>query len=246
VDDVRTELEPDEEMSDDGEVQRAIDLGTFTVDELDAICPGRHDMLGGSPADAEAGARSLVARGLLQMVPDPAASSLELESAEALTVAASFLSTPERTLLLRREDLLGTDSYALYGQTVEDEGLCYVLELGSPGIRRLLFVVPEHIVFVAATLVGLADTGAAPGEPAEPVDVDVDALDPDSPLARALAAPVHLVTAMMSSAGAPTVELSFVHGDDDAWICEWTGARTARVTPLDDATAAAALARILK
>lgn len=238
----------DDQFDDDSvdmTVQQAIDLGTFTIDELEAMCPGRVDLLAGADPVLAAGARSLLARGMFELAEPDGGGPVETVSDQATTVAASFLGEPQRTILFRREDLFGTDEFALYGRMIDDE-LCYVVEGGTSGLRRLLFVTADNIATVIQSVVGLADVDERTdhGEPVV-TEFDLDDADVDSPLSKALEAPLHLVTATASAADGVLTEFSFVHGDEQAWICEWTGDTTMRVRSLDEATVALTMARIL-
>ena len=251
----------------------AIDLGMFTVDELEALCPGRFDLLGGSAPDAAAGMRSLLARRRVEL--DASAASALAEALDAgdridddddvaveddtvdaeseapsftersTTVIASFLSEPERTVLLRREDLFGTDDLALHGQRVQGE-MCYVIEGGTQGVRHLMFSANPDAVSVVAELVGLHElpsTDVGDADPFEFAPASVGDTHPE--LAAALVAPVYLVTAGVATTDGRGEGLSFVLGEAGGWICEWLAPDRATARPLDPTQTRAALERLL-
>lgn len=234
------DLLDDTEMTDP---EGPVELGVYSVDELAALAPGRVDLLDGDQPDPAAGARSLLASGRMQLA-DGADGELAGVPTEAAAVAARFLAEPERTIVVRVDDLFGTDQYVLHGRVVEGDQ-CYVLEGGTAGVRRLIFLLATDAPSVIAELAGLEELTevANLGEP--PRDVEIPSELPDSPLGKALAHPVRSVTLSAGRPGAELVDISFVHGEDAAWVLEWTGESTARVSPLDAATVAAGLARVL-
>lgn len=248
----------------------AIDLGVYTVDELAALCPGRLDLLGGSDPDVAAGTRGLITRRSVPLDPgrdddavaeegderddeeesdgaagDAAAAASPTPADRALAVIASFLSEPERTVLLRREDLFGTDEYVLHGQRV-DGAMCYVIEGGTSGVRRMLFSANPDAIEVAAELVGLHDVTDSPDPEPAPFEFDPSALgETDPAFAAAMAEPAYLVTAGVADPDGRGPEMSFVFDADRGWVCEWWTADRATATPLHTSTVRTALERLL-
>jgi hypothetical protein len=220
-----------------------VELGIYSVDELAALAPGRVDLLDGDVPDPAAGARALLAGGRVQLA---AGDDSELAGVptEAAAVVARFLTQPERTVVVRVDDLFGTDQYALHGRDV-DGTQCYVLEGGTAGVRRLLFLLAADAPSLVAELTGLDDLGEAANRDEPQREVDIDAEPPESPLGAALVHPTRSVTLSAGSTGGEPVDISFVHHDDAAWVLEWTGETTARVSPLDSAAVSEALANVL-
>lgn len=220
-----------------------IELGMYSIDELAALAPGRVDLLDGDQADPAAGARALLAGGRMQLATG-LDGTLAGVPTEAAAVVARFLTDPERTIVVRVDDLFGTDQYVLHGQAVDD-AQCYVLEGGTRGVRRLIFVLDTDAPAVIAELTGLDELAEAVNLGEAPRDVEIDSEPADSPLGKALAQPVRSVTLSAGRPGAELIDISFVHGEDAAWLIEWTGESTARVSPLDGDAVSASLARVL-
>lgn len=246
TDDADEALFDDADDADDvdaGDGVGPLELGTYSVDELAALVPGRVDLLDGDAPDPAAGARALLASGRLELTAGDDGRVAGLPT-EAAAVAARFLSEPERTVVIRIDDLFGTDQYALYGRTV-DGTACWVLEGGTPGVRRLIFLLAADAPGLVAELTGLDELGESANLDEPQRDVDIDDEPSESPLGKALAHPTRSVTLSAGRLGGEPVDISFVHHDGAAWLLEWTGEATARATALDAATVSTALTRTL-
>lgn len=245
IDDLADDDHDDGEVGEPGDPNGPIDLGVYSVDELAALAPDRIDVLDGDEPNTAAGARALLAGGRVRLARS-ADGGLAGAPTEAAVVAGRFLAEPERIAVVRIDDPFVTEQYVLHGRGV-DGTECYVLEGGTSGVRRLVFLLAEDAPRVIAELVGLDELGEVgnEGEPASDLDIEAEGVA-DTPFGQALARPLRSVTiSAVAGTGAEHVDVSFVHGDDAAWIVEWTGETTARVAPLDAAEVSAALTRLL-